>query len=71
MMVLTQGVNLYWSGEIEDPVCKTLQKWGMFIEAQLIDARKLRLVYHCTMNLDKNRDLEFEEVGKKQQEVSS
>ncbi len=65
MMVLEPKANVYWIGQIESDVRKTINKWGKFSEAQIPEAQLQRSELHCAMIYDLERD---EKIKKKQQE---
>ncbi len=59
MMVLEPKANVYWIGEIESDVRKTIYKWGKFIESQIPEAEQ------CTMIYDLERDEKWKINGRK------
>ncbi len=52
--------NVYWIGQIEPDVEKTINKWGKFIEAQIPEAQLPRSEFHCTVTYDLEIDLKKE-----------
>jgi len=56
MMVLEPKANVYWIGQIESDVRKTINKSGMFSEAHIPEAQLQRSELHCTMIYDLERD---------------
>ncbi len=68
MMVLEPKANVYWIGQIESDVRKTINKWGKFIEGQIPKAQLTRLEFHCTMIYDLKGDEKMENNWQKETE---
>ncbi len=68
IMVLKPKANVYWIGQIELDVRKTINKWGTFIEAQIPEAQLPRSEFHCIMIYDLERDEKIEKKWQKKTE---
>ncbi|XP_034146454.1 uncharacterized protein LOC117593909 [Esox lucius] len=54
--------NVYWIGNIENAVREVTCKWGLYIEAQLPQARQPALAYHCPLKYDPHQECIFEQL---------
>lgn len=60
MNLTAEGANVYWLGDITEPVTQSYKKWEKYIQAQIPKANKPCSDYHCTVYYDSSCSKAFE-----------